>query len=42
MLSASGNPGMNALGAIFQQLARVALDAPAAAAHVQAADAIAV
>lgn len=37
MLSASGNPGMNTLGAIFQQLARAALDAPAAAAHVQAA-----
>lgn len=37
MLSARGNPSMDALGAIFRQLTRAALDAPAVAAHVAAA-----
>ncbi|QDE40885.1 transcriptional regulator [Luteibacter pinisoli] len=37
MLSASGNPGMDALGAIFRQLTRAALHAPAASVHVEPA-----
>jgi len=39
MLSASGNPGMDAVGAIFRQLARAALDASAVTVHVAAAKA---
>jgi DNA-binding phage protein len=34
MLSAHGNPGMDALGAIFRQLTRAVLDAPLVSAHV--------
>ncbi|NII72175.1 DNA-binding phage protein [Dyella sp. SG562] len=40
MLSKAGNPGMDALGAIFRQLTRAVLDAPAAVAHVQPAEAL--
>lgn len=39
MLSANGNPGMDALGAIFRQLTQAVLHAPTAVAHVAAAKA---
>jgi DNA-binding phage protein len=39
MLSKGGNPGMDTLGAIFRQVTRAVLDAPAASAHIEAAEA---
>lgn len=41
MLSAAGNPGMDVLGAIFRQLTRAALGAPAGSVHVEPANALA-
>ncbi|UPG93845.1 DNA-binding protein [Luteibacter aegosomatissinici] len=39
MLSAGGNPGMDALGAIFSQLARAVLHSSSASVHVEPAGA---